>query len=274
MNIQNVFTINVLYKLIIEFLDIEAINLRTICREWKNKYIICKSLYLALNTNIDPLIKKLPYIIYPKYLEQIEINLYKVNEMSAVNLETLSQFTNLKYIYLHNIFYISDKSMFFLANLNKLELLKLYDCYMTDDANVYITNDFNSRGQILYKNEKMNICQKCDKIMQKYMEEDNELVISHKLLCPKCLDEIQKYKGECHGYTFTTNNCHIMKDNPLDILKEFKQRNKPSYFLKACAKTRTTPPNKFLVAIVETTCVLIFFLILYISFYLCMKILY
>jgi hypothetical protein len=230
MDIKELFTINVLYELVIIFLDVEAIKLRSVCKIWKNKCIICKSLTLFFHSNMDPLIKKLSSIIYPKYLENIEINGYKIKEMSSINLGTLSQFTNLKEIHLIDIFYISEQSMYFLSDLPKLELLSFTDCYITIDANTYIKNDYNSRcEENVNVDEELNLCEKCDKLIEKYKDkyEDYDEEDIFAILCEECCEEIEKYKHTYIGHSLRTDNCHNINDNnELNILKAFKKRNK------------------------------------------------
>jgi hypothetical protein len=241
-NIQNLFTINVLYEFIVQFLDIEGVKLRTICNKWKNIPVVCKSLNLIIGTNIDSFIDKLPSIIYTKYLEQIQIYGHKVNEMCAVNLQTLSQFKNLKEIHLFDIFYISDKSMYFLHDLHKLESLIFTRCYITDTAHEYIRNDNNTRVE---DNEEFNICKKCEKHLEEtisikvYLDDDeidNDLKMISSLLCQECYEIIERCIHRYTGYGLSKRNCHIIEDNTSYILKEFNLRNKlePDTIPKSC----------------------------------------
>jgi hypothetical protein len=218
MNIQDLFIINTVYEKIIEFIDMEAIVLRTICKKWKNKCIISKSLYFIPNiNNINQIIKKLPYIIHPHYLEQIEIDGYKINELYPIDLKSLSLFTNLQQIHLINIFYISDKSMHFLTSLQKLESLKFTNCYMTKKANVYIENDYYSKN--IKDNEEFNICEKCNTLIEKCSKTlfFNELEIIS-LLCWKCSEEIKEFRSRSAvGYILSKSDCINIEDNKFHI---------------------------------------------------------
>jgi hypothetical protein len=139
--IEILFETNDMYKLIGSFLEFDSLKLRSVCKNWKNKKVICKTININSKINEDVFIQlgKILNCIDKTNVLHFEIDLCKIyTDFRPFCLQLIGFLQNLHTIKIKNAQYINHKMIYFLKDMKKLKKIHFNQCFITQNASNFI----------------------------------------------------------------------------------------------------------------------------------------